>query len=59
MLGELFPGAADDFVAMADEAGVSRAYGGIHSPSDISEGKEHGERVGAAVLGFTRGDGAQ
>jgi membrane-associated phospholipid phosphatase len=59
VLGDLFPSAASDFRALADEAGVSRLYGGIHYPSDIDQGKAHGQRIGDFVLGFARGDGAQ
>ena len=42
---------------MADEAGVSRLYGGIHYPSDIDEGKAHGDRIGAWVR--ERGEGGR
>jgi membrane-associated phospholipid phosphatase len=59
VLSYLFPDGASDFSAMADEAGVSRLYGGIHYPSDISQGKAHGARIGAHVLSFARGDGVR
>jgi membrane-associated phospholipid phosphatase len=59
VLGHLFPEAAPALEAMAEEAGVSRLYGGIHYPSDIVLGKAHGARIGAHVVGFARGDGAQ
>jgi hypothetical protein len=58
VLGYLFPQAADAFEAMADEAGISRLYGGIHYPSDIDRGKEHGERIGTHVVSLARTDGA-
>lgn len=58
VLGALFPQHADTFMGYADEAGISRVYGGIHYPIDISEGKAHGRRVGRQVLAFTAGDGA-
>lgn len=44
---------------MADEAGVSRLYGGIHFPSDISGGKAHGLAIGRNVIAFMAGDGAR
>lgn len=57
-LGAIFPQGAASFMAMADEAGISRLYGGIHYPSDIREGKSHGERIGTWVLDRFKGDGA-
>jgi hypothetical protein len=57
-LGAIFPQAASTFNAMADEAGLSRLYGGIHYPSDIREGKAHGTRIGAWVLNYFKADGA-
>ena len=42
MLGTIFPQGAAEFDAMADEAGISRLYGGIHYRSDIVRGKAHG-----------------
>jgi hypothetical protein len=57
-LGAIFPSGAATFRAMADEAGVSRLYGGIHYPSDIREGKAHGDRIGNWVLNAFKADGA-
>ena len=57
-LGAIFPQAAASFDAMADEAGLSRLYGGIHYPSDINEGRAHGVRIGAWVLNYFKTDGA-
>ncbi|HEX6059482.1 MAG TPA: phosphatase PAP2 family protein [Gemmatimonadaceae bacterium] len=57
VLGHLFPEGASSFAAMAEEAGVSRLYGGIHYPSDIERGREHGERIGLHVVGFAQADG--
>jgi membrane-associated phospholipid phosphatase len=59
VLGHLFPAQATDFEAMADEAGISRLYGGIHYRSDIVEGKAHGKRLGDHVVTIARGDGAE
>ena len=58
VLGQLFPAHAGDFAAMADEAGLSRLYGGIHYRSDIEGGKAHGLRIGKHAMEFVRGDGA-
>jgi hypothetical protein len=57
-LGAIFPQAATSFNAMADEAGISRLYGGIHYPSDITQGKAHGGRIGTWVLNYFKSDGA-
>lgn len=57
-LGAIFPQGATTFTAMADEAGISRLYGGIHYPSDIREGKLHGARIGTWVLNYLKTDGA-
>ncbi len=58
VLGYLFPARAAEFTAMADEAGASRLYGGIHYPNDIREGTAHGTRIAAYTLGFARADRA-
>ena len=58
VLGYLFPDAAAQVRAMADEAGMSRLYGGIHYMNDIKEGKAHGDRVAAFKLSRARADGA-
>lgn len=52
VLGELFPAHATEFMAMADEAGISRMYGGIHYRSDIEGGKAHGLRIGEHAVAF-------
>lgn len=58
VLGTVFPQQARALDAMADEAGISRLYGGIHYPSDISGGKAHGLAIGRNVIAFTARDGA-
>ena len=57
MLSYIFPSGSASFAAMRDEAGISRLYGGIHYPSDISEGKAHGLRIAAHTLTFAGTDG--
>jgi hypothetical protein len=58
VLGYLFPSGADTFDAERDEAAMSRLYGGIHYPSDINVGKDHGTRIGGYTIRFARQDGA-
>jgi hypothetical protein len=58
VLSYLFPSGATGFVAMRDEAGISRLYGGIHFPSDIEAGKAHGTRIATYTLNFAQSDGA-
>jgi hypothetical protein len=59
ILSYLFPSGATSFAAMRDEAGISRLYGGIHYPSDIEAGKQHGGRVASYTLTFAQSDGSQ
>ena len=59
VLGYLFPSESANFRVMADEAGMSRLYGGIHYRLDIDEGKAHGNRVAAYTLRFAQSDRAQ
>lgn len=54
VLSYFFPDASSSFVAMADEAGISRVYGGIHYPTDVQRGKEHGVRIGESVVAFAK-----
>ena len=50
VLAALFPSRADELAAMAEEAAVSRLYGGIHFQSDNEAGLELGRRVGTAAV---------
>jgi hypothetical protein len=58
VLSYLFPTAAADFNAMAEEASLSRLYGAIHYRSDIEEGKKLGKKVGDYTTVFAQTDGA-
>lgn len=58
VLTYLFPSGADYFNAQAQEAAMSRLYGGIHYPSDISAGLTQGKQVAAYTLTFAKTDGA-
>ena len=50
VLAAFFPQRAGELQAMAEEAAVSRLYGGIHFRSDNAAGLELGRRVGAVAL---------
>jgi PAP2 superfamily len=50
VLAALFPNRAGKLNAMAEEAAVSRLYGGIHFRSDNEAGLELGRRVGAVAV---------
>jgi hypothetical protein len=58
VLSYLFPSGTADFEAMAQEASMSRLYGGIHYRSDLEVGKAHGQRIGGYTVSFARTDGA-
>jgi membrane-associated phospholipid phosphatase len=50
VLAALFPRRAEELAATAEEAAVSRLYGGIHFSSDNEVGLELGRRVGTAAV---------
>ena len=50
VLGALFPSEARKLAEMADEAAISRLYGGIHYPIDNDTGMQLGQLVGRAAL---------
>ncbi len=50
VLSAFLPQRADAFAAIADEAAVSRLYGGIHFRSDNDAGLTLGRRVGAVAV---------
>lgn len=52
VLASLFPERADVFRAMAEEAAVSRLYGGIHFPSDNRNGLSVGREIGRRVVEY-------
>jgi membrane-associated phospholipid phosphatase len=57
VLSYLFPAHADVFRAKAEEAALSRLYGGIHFRSDNEVGLSVGRRVGGLVLQRAHRDG--
>jgi membrane-associated phospholipid phosphatase len=50
ILAQFFPNDAERFEAKAEEAGMSRLFGGIHFRSDHTVGLSMGEKVGRLVL---------
>jgi hypothetical protein len=58
VLSYLFPDKAAEFKAKAQEAGMSRLYGGIHYKADNDVGLQVGTKVGQAVIARARQDGA-
>jgi membrane-associated phospholipid phosphatase len=58
ILSYFFPSDAQIFDAKAQEAAMSRLYGGIHYRSDNEVGLELGHKVGKAVVDRVKKDGA-
>ena len=58
VLSYLFPNGAQYFAAQAQEAALSRLYGGIHYRSDIQVGLDHGKSIGDFTIVFAQSDGA-
>lgn len=56
-LSAVFPEDGASLVAQADEAAVSRLYGGIHYQQDNEDGKALGKRLGEAMLARAKADG--
>jgi len=54
----LFPSGRNYFDASAQEAAISRLYGGIHYQIDNDTGLSHGARVGGYTVRFAQQDGA-
>ena len=50
VLSAAFPGRATELTAMAEEAAVSRLYGGIHFRSDNEAGLVLGRRAGERAV---------
>jgi PAP2 superfamily len=58
-LSYLFPRDAQTLNALADEAGQSRVWAGIHFPTDVRVGLALGRSVGQKVIERAQNDGAQ
>ncbi len=59
VLAYLFPRDAASLTAQADEAGMSRLWGGIHFPSDIRVGLALGRAVAQRVVDRAQDDGSR
>ncbi len=59
ILGHLNPERAADYMSMAQEASLSRMYGGIHYRSDCQAGMEAGKKVGDLAVARAQVDGAE
>lgn len=58
VLGYLVPERASEFMTMANEAGMSRLYGGIHYRNDCTVGLATGVKVGTYAVNRAKTDGA-
>lgn len=58
VLDYIFPSNGGFFDSQAQEAAMSRLYGGIHYPSDIKYGLIQGKAVGDFTVNFAKTDGA-
>lgn len=56
VLAYLFPHSAAGITALAEEAGESRIWAGIHFRSDVTAGLQLGERVAEKVMAVVQGD---
>ena len=59
VLGHIVPERAAAYTAMANEASISRMYGGIHYRSDCEQGLIVGKKVGGYAVQRARTDGAE
>lgn len=59
ILSHLIPEKATSYEAMAQEASMSRMYGGIHYRSDCNAGLEVGKKIGAIAVQRAITDGAE
>ncbi len=59
ILGHIIPERAAQYNAMADEASLSRMYGGIHFKSDCVVGLTVGKNVGSYAIERAKTDGAE
>ncbi len=57
VLSYVFPDEKDEIRAMAEEAGMSRLYGGIHYRFDIEEGQKGGSEIGRMAVSRGQNDG--
>lgn len=54
VLSYFFPPEADRLHQLAEENSISRLYGGVHFPSDLSEGLRLGRQIGRIIVNTLR-----
>ncbi len=59
ILGHIIPARANDYTAMAQEASLSRMYGGIHYRADCQVGLDVGKNIGQKAIDRAVTDGAE
>jgi hypothetical protein len=59
VLGYIFPASKPKYDAMAQEASLSRIYGGIHFRADCEVGLRCGKAIGGFSVRFGEKDGSQ
>jgi len=59
ILGHIIPERASDYMAMAQEASMSRLYAGIHFRIDCTAGATAGQNVGGYAIKRAQTDGAE
>lgn len=59
VLSHVFPEASANFQGWADEAAISRMYGGIHYRFDVEAGQESGKTVGQFAVDRMMTDGGE
>lgn len=58
VLSYFFPAQREQFTAMADEASMSRIYGGIHYRFDADQGMILGRKIGQLAIAKAKAEGA-
>jgi hypothetical protein len=59
ILGHIFAAERANLAAQAEEASLSRLYGGIHYRMDCETGVQIGNKIGALAIARARMDGAE
>jgi hypothetical protein len=59
ILAHIFPADAANLSKQAEEASISRVYGGIHFPMDCDAGKFSGQKIGGFAVTRAQTDGAE
>lgn len=54
ILSYYFPNEGKTLKSLADDASISRLYGGIHFRSDLSEGLDLGRRIGLNIVNYLK-----